>query len=249
MTSGKVVEGDRCRVVRHDDSPLIYYANHLQVDDDVDADVALAFLESELGHLGHREVLTTPSTPAPFVARLALEGYVGEPTLQGLLTGDLLGPAPVEHDIRRVDSAEDWTHLDALVRADHVETNTRSGNARLTEEVTRQMQAVRRLAAPEVQFFLLWDEGEPVAFFSSWPGTGGLGMVEDLFTLPSHRGRGIARSLIHHCVADARARGADAVLIGSIPSDTPKHMYAAMGFETACLTWEWVREGVKEDAK
>ena len=34
-----------------------------------------------------------------------------------------------------------------------------------------------------------------------------------------HRGRGLARALIHHCVADARARGADAVLIGAVPGD------------------------------
>ena len=59
-------------------------------------------------------------------------------------------------------------------------------------------------------------------------------MVEDLFTLPSHRNRGIARSLIHHCVDDALARGAVDVLIGALHDDTPKNAYAAMGFETTC---------------
>ena len=66
-------------------------------------------------------------------------------------------------------------------------------------------------------------------------------MVEDLFTRPSHRNRGIARALIHHCVADARARGAVDVLIGAIYDDTPKNAYAAMGFESTCLTWEWLK--------
>jgi GNAT superfamily N-acetyltransferase len=84
-------------------------------------------------------------------------------------------------------------------------------------------------------------DGAAVAYFSSWPGIAGVGMVEDLFTLPSHRGRGIARALIHHGVADARTRGAQSVLIGSDPDDTPKHLYAAMGFEPTCVTWGWTR--------
>ena len=89
---------------------------------------------------------------------------------------------------------------------------------------------------------MAWVDGAPVAFFSSWPGRGGVGMVEDLFTLPSHRTRGIARALIHHCVGDARARGASAVLIGSDPEDTPKEIYEAMGFEPTCLTRNWLKQ-------
>ena len=93
----------------------------------------------------------------------------------------------------------------------------------------------------EIQFFLAWAAGEPVAFFSSWAGVDGVGMVEDLFTLPSHRNQGIARALIHHCVADARAKGAGPVLIGSFPDDTPKDLYKAMGFEPTCLTRNWLK--------
>ena len=64
-------------------------------------------------------------------------------------------------------------------------------------------------------------------------------MVEDLYTHPDHRGRGLARALIHHCVADGRARGADAVLIGAQVDDTPTAIYAAMGFPPTCLTQAW----------
>ena len=48
--------------------------------------------------------------------------------------------------------------------------------------------------------------------------------------------RGIATALIAHAVGDARNRGAGPVLIGADPDDTPKHMYAAMGFRPFCLT-------------
>jgi predicted GNAT family acetyltransferase len=65
---------------------------------------------------------------------------------------------------------------------------------------------------------------------SSWPGENGVGQVEDLFTHPDYRHRGLATTLIAHGVADARARGAGPVLIIADPSDTPQQMYSAMGF-------------------
>jgi predicted GNAT family acetyltransferase len=64
----------------------------------------------------------------------------------------------------------------------------------------------------------------------------GIGQVEDLFTHPDFRHRGIATALIAHCVADARARGAGPVLITADPLDTPKQMYAAMGFRPFSVT-------------
>jgi hypothetical protein len=39
--------------------------------------------------------------------------------------------------------------------------------------------------------------------------------------------------LLVRCVADARAHGAGAVVIGTRPDDTPQRMYAAMGFRPA----------------
>lgn len=239
-----VVEGPSCRVVRQDVAPLIYDVNHLQVDDDVDPEEALAFLEAVMGDRDYRKVLLTPFAPPGFEARLAHEGFEAMASWQGLLTGPLRGPAPVDCIIRAVESEEDWAHLDRLVRLDHEETDAKLDRSIYTLEVTRQIQAVRRLAQSQIRFFLAWDRDEPVAFFSAWPGLGGsgsVGMVEDLYTLPSHRGRGFARALIHHCVSDARARGADAVLIGAYPDDTPKQAYAAMGFEPTCLTWEWLK--------
>ncbi len=62
-----------------------------------------------------------------------------------------------------------------------------------------------------------------------------MGQVEDLYTLPKYRKRGIASALIHHCVADARAKGAGPVIIAANPTDTPKHIYAAMGFRPVAV--------------
>ena len=92
------------------------------------------------------------------------------------------------------------------------------------------MVGVDRAKCPPVQYFLASVDGKPAAYFNAWEGINGLGQVEDLFTLPEYRNRGIAKALIHRCVADCRARGASQVIIVADPSDTPMHIYAAMGF-------------------
>lgn len=239
----ETIEGPGYRAVRQDRTPRIYMVNHLQVDaaGTIDVDALFAFFEEQLGHHEHRFVITVPFVDPILQARLVEADFRPEPVWQGLLQGKLEGPPPSECDIRPLITEADWEHLDRLVRADHVETDERTGRSVFTPEVTAEMQEARRLAKEEVHFFLAWDGDEPVAFFSSWPGVGGVGMVDDLFTLPSHRGRGYARALIHHCVDDARARGAGPVLIGAIHDDTPKNAYAAMGFESTCLTWEWLK--------
>ena len=48
-------------------------------------------------------------------------------------------------------------------------------------------------------------------------------------------------ALIAHCVADARARGADAVVIGSDPNDWPKTLYARLGFRPLWVERAWMR--------
>ncbi|HEV8573834.1 MAG TPA: GNAT family N-acetyltransferase, partial [Dehalococcoidia bacterium] len=96
--------------------------------------------------------------------------------------------------------------------------------------VPEQMRATHRAKQPPVQYWLAYIDGRPVAYFNSWAGIDGVGQIEDLFTHPDFRHRGLAAALIHHCVADCRRRGAGPVVIVADPTDTPKQMYAAMGF-------------------
>ena len=81
----------------------------------------------------------------------------------------------------------------------------------------------------------------PAAYFNGWRGTGGMGQVEDLFTRPRYRNRGIATALIHHCVAVCHAEGARQVVIVADPSDTPKRIYAAMGFRPIALNTHYLK--------
>jgi len=67
-------------------------------------------------------------------------------------------------------------------------------------------------------------------------------MIEDLFAHPEYRRHGLGTVLIAHCVADARERGAGPVLITSNYDDTPKHMYAAMGFRPLYVLRSWTKK-------
>jgi GNAT superfamily N-acetyltransferase len=106
---------------------------------------------------------------------------------------------------------------------------------KVPDEIGRQMFEVKRLKQPPVQYFMAYVKDKPVAYFNSWAGIAGVGQVEDLFTLQKFRKRGIARALIHDCVADARTKGAGPVVIAADPTDTPKRIYAAMGFRPVAV--------------
>jgi GNAT superfamily N-acetyltransferase len=62
-----------------------------------------------------------------------------------------------------------------------------------------------------------------------------VGQVEDLFTRQEFRGRGIGSALVAHCVDDARARGAGPIIVNPRADDTPRAMYAALGFRPLCV--------------
>lgn len=234
----EVVAEDGVRWVRNPACAEIYDANHGTAVRAATPEAVEAVLrrvdELFAGH-AHRTFKVDPGTPAAFEARLLLDGYAGETELQLLLTGDLRADPPPA-DIRPVDGPADWASLARLTRRDHEEEAERAARPPYARSVTTAMVATKRAKAPALQFFLARRDGEDCAFFSSWPGPegSGVGKVEDLFTSPEHRHQGIATALIAHAVADARARGADAVLIGADPTDTPKDMYAAMGFAPVC---------------
>ncbi len=63
-----------------------------------------------------------------------------------------------------------------------------------------------------------------------------------MFTHPDFRHRGLATALIDHCVADRRAHGAGPVVIVADPTDTPKRMYAALGFRPVAIKRSWRKD-------
>jgi len=138
-------------------------------------------------------------------------------------------------DIRPVTDDAGWGAYAALHDVDWRDYVQRLGRP---EGVwtARAMVRSRRSKSPPLNYCLAYVDGEPRAYCASWAGVGGVGQVDDLFTHHDFRQRGLATALIHHCVADCREHEASAVVIVAGPADTPKQMYAAMGFRPVALT-------------
>jgi GNAT superfamily N-acetyltransferase len=220
--------------VRNRNTPRRRDANHVgsirtPVPEELDFIIKQA--EEEFSGIPHRSFGIDPLTPPAAVGRLALEdGYRTSEGLVMLLEADLAVVAP-KVEIREVLAEDDWHKYRELDMLWWLESGTGEDSlGPYSAEHHDEHMLNRRVKAPDVRGWFACVDGEPRAFLSSWPGENGVGVVEDLFCHPQFRHRGLATSLIAHCVADARTRGSGPVIIGADPKDTPKHMYAAMGF-------------------
>ena len=238
-----VVRTPFCAVVVDQDHPTVWSSNHvaeITAVTPVQIDAVLAEMTLRLAHCAHHVVATDCFTPPTFVARLLLDGYDAlTPVVQMVLQGDLAPTRPSPARICPVLSDEDWRTLHVLVEADHLE-GARTAGA-LDADVTRGIvDGYRRKAGP-CQFFLASVDGQPRAYGSAVVCPEGIGMVEDLFTLPEHRRQGLCSALIAHCVEYARAAGCGPMLIGARATDAPKRLYARLGFTPLFVARDFVK--------
>jgi GNAT superfamily N-acetyltransferase len=199
-------------------------------------------LDDALAHCTHRKVRIDDHTADELEAELALRGYAVDGDLVLLLTGELARRREPSAGvtIRALETDADWESLELLARADHEEEAVKEKRPVFAPEVTRQIVRFKRAKVPDVHWWMASLDGEDVAFFSSWPGIDGVGVVEDLFCRADVRGRGIADALLTHAVDDARAGGAGRVVIGARVDDWPKSFYARRGFEPVCVDRTWL---------
>ena len=85
---------------------------------------------------------------------------------------------------------QDWLSVQALVGEDHSEGARSQGS--LPFEVTQAMVESYRMKAPACQFFIARVGHVDCAHGAGVLCDGGIGMIEDLYTLPPYRRRGIA---------------------------------------------------------
>ena len=224
--------------------PSIWDTNHvaaISVRSPADIDGLFAAADRAFAHCAHRQFVTDFRTPPEFIARLLLEGgYERDSALCLVLEGDLIGDPPAR-DIRPIDSGAAWDDYRPLHLANWLEHQERLHQPPL-EHVADSLFESHRRRVPPVRYYLAYVNNEPVGYFNSWEGLDGMGQVEDLFVDPAYRKRGIATALIHHCVADARAHGAGPVTIFADPDDTPKHIYARMGFRPVATTTAYLKK-------
>ncbi len=234
-------EAEAALFIRNRKLPKVRDANHvrrLRTATPEAIDLLLRRVEEEFSGFPHRRLDADPFTPPHLEARLALKGYPAHPWLAMVLEGPIRGSTR-EAEIRRVGNPTAWKEYQGLLRDDAKEWEARMGRsyqARMPEAIL----AARRIKEPAgARFWIAYVENQPAAYLWSWVASNGVGQVEDLFTHPDFRRRGLATALIHHGVADCRSRGAQEVFLLADPSDTPKHMYAAFGFRPLAVLREY----------
>jgi GNAT superfamily N-acetyltransferase len=232
---------DGARFVRDRAHPSIYDANHVQrVTAATPAEIErlLVRIEGEFAFCTHRMLVLDPDTPPSVEARLALEGYETSVSLVMALEGEPVGSARPS-EVHPIAGAADWQAFATLKRLDWKEKMARHG---VTDEtIGDQLARISRRKSPGVRYWIACEDGEPCGFCSSWEGREGVGQVEDLFVRPDRRHRGLASALLRHCIADCRAHGAGPVALVADASDTPKRMYARMGFRPVALVRKYLR--------
>jgi len=234
-------EADGARFVRDLRVPAIHDANSVS---DVTATTPeeierlLARVEREFAGVRHRQFMLDAATPPGVEAALVLRGYEHSATLLLLLDGPLRSAAK-PHDVRPLADEAGWAAYARLKQRDWDERAVQLGLHDVAH-VGAQMVRQHRAKSPPVQYWLAWLDGAPRGYLASWPGIDHVGQVEDLYVEPEMRHRGLATALIHHGVADCRARGAGPVVIAADTNDTPKAMYAAMGFRPVAVVRKYL---------
>lgn len=237
----EVFEADGATFVRNTSFPSIYDANfmfNVSASSPDEIDRLLLRAQREYAHASRITFRLDPHVAPAFEARLALDGYERSDSLVMLLEGSLRGE-PKPCDIRPIADDAAWEAMRALKRGEWGETAVRVGEDPTNMAVPDGLMETNRLKCPPVRYYLAYADGAAVGFFNAWEGLGGVGQVEDLYVHPDFRHRGIATSLIHHCVAEARAHGAGPLVIVCDPTDTPKDMYAALGFRAIAVTRQY----------
>jgi ribosomal protein S18 acetylase RimI-like enzyme len=105
--------------------------------------------------------------------------------------------------------------------------------AEADDEAVRQVGEMDRLYGEvgNARYFAVLAEGDVVSSTTLFS-NGETAQIEDVATMPEHRGRGFARALVLHTLAEARAGGNDFVFLVADARDWPKELYRRLGFET-----------------
>ncbi len=243
-----LVAGTGCRLVVNPAFPELWDANHVDevtAATEAGADAVFAAMDRQFGHTRWRVVHTDFATPDAFLARLALEDFEEQPvTIQMALQGDLTDRG-ARLALRPVVDDADWDALQRLVLVNLA--GGMSAGSGATPQIGEAMVAAWRTRAGAQRFHLVVQNGAPVAYGSCAIAPGGVGMIEDLFTLPSARRQGLATGLVAAFTDQLIAAGCDVVFLGALADAAPKRLYARLGFRPVTLTRVWTRQAAAGD--
>lgn len=99
-------------------------------------------------------------------------------------------------------------------------------------EIMAELFAGKHVNARQVEtrFFAVAIDGEVVSYTDLYQ-DGPDAQIEDVGTLPEHRGHGYATAVMLAAIATARERGAEFVFLVADREDWPKQLYERLGFD------------------
>ena len=212
--------------LRNDAAPTRYDGNHvrrIRHGDGVDA--LFEAIDTFYAHLPYRSVRTDWFTPPAIEARLMLEGYIQDAEIVMAITEPPRGQ-PAEVEVREV------PHDDPAFRA------------LLAHEWAEDFDgqwALHTRRGDAFKWYVAMHGTEAIGHFSQRT-AGHLAYMESLYVHPDHRLRGVATALVQHTDAAARADGATLTFLPCFWQDTPRHMYAKMGFEPVFAFRSWRKQ-------
>ena len=240
---GATSSGRHCRLVICPQHPVLWSANHasgVRASTPEEIDETLEDIEAAQARSPYRVVDADAFTPPAFLARLALDSWQEQPAaIVMALTGGMAEVRAPALEIQAVDSEKDWADLRRLYELDMSEAE-RPGGLRSPELAEGLYQATRKRAGAG-RMFLARLDGRPCAYAMAIPAPGGFGFIDDVFTDPELRRRGIASAMVARCAEHLREKGSGALFLTALASDRPKHLYARLGFEPAMLVRRWVK--------
>jgi ribosomal protein S18 acetylase RimI-like enzyme len=131
---------------------------------------------------------------------------------------------PAEHEVREVD--------EPILRplwAEAIRNEPHGKDEALVQQILEHRRDVGE--AVPTKLFAAEADGKLVAHAELYS-EDGIGQVENVFTLPDYRGRGLARSLVLHAVARSHAAGNELTFLVADADDWPQRLYEKLGFET-----------------
>ena len=211
--------------LRRDSTPHVWDANHVRRIRTPGGRIDALFEEAEdwFASLPYRAFRVDPWTPRGVEARLLQADFRCQLDLLLACEGPVVN-RPADVRFEPVESEADWSEWWTLKRAEMADRELLSLGGEWLDHI--------RSKCPPLRYWLARWEGVAVGFLSELV-TREVGILDDLYVDPGHRGRNVGAALLAHCADRARSRGAGTLVIPVNASETPKHLYAKLGFRPA----------------
>lgn len=222
--------------------PLVHDLNFLSVHrpaGPVTGPALLAAADRLLGGagLGHRSVSLAGASDSPAIgSALAAAGWQASPLVTMALRRAPDRP-PADHPRAEAVALDDLSGMFAGSLREHEAS---------AEGLVGQIAAADRrlLNATDARFFGVRGPGAEVVAACHLYSDGRTAQIEDVATLPGHRGQGAARAVIGAAIAAAHAAGHELVFIVAEASGWPREFYGRLGFDPIGTRTKWTLEAV-----